>query len=153
MTRSRLVPPWEISPDTDRATVTVLAVMAEVDVPKGRWSRRVTTILDADETLRGLHETISRMNSTLDEFDGVLSEFTVALRDFAKSVDGIDQVVGRMDSNLMPRVDAIIARAESILSGAAVPALGAYVLSSLRKSMAGVAAVAGVRGRSQDDEI
>ena len=118
-----------------------------------RWSRRVSTILDADETLRELNETIGRMNRTLDEFDGVLSGFTEALQDFVTSVEGFDRVVLRMDGNLMPRVDALVARAESIFSGAALPALGAHLLSSIRKSVAGVAAVAGVRGGSQDDEI
>jgi hypothetical protein len=121
--------------------------MAEADAPKGRWSRRVTTILDVDETVRDLNETIGRMNRTLDEFDGVLSGFTGALQEFAKSVEGFDRVVERMDGNLMPRVDAIVARAESILTGSALPALGAHVLSSLRKSVAGVASVAGVRSR------
>lgn len=126
--------------------------MADADIPRGRWSRRVTTILDVDETVRELNETISRMNRTLDEFDDVLSGFTGALEGFAKSVEGFDRVVDRMDGNLMPRVDAVVARAESILSGAAIPAFGAHVLSSFRKSVAGMAAVAGVRGRSQDDE-
>ena len=122
---------------------------ADAGEPKGgRWSRRVTTILDADETLRDLNETISRMNRTLDEFDGVLSGFTEALQDFVTSVEGFDRVVDRMDHNLVPRVDALGARAESILSGAAIPALGAHLLSSVRRS---VAAVAG-RGRTQDDD-
>ena len=127
--------------------------MADADIPRGRWSRRVTTILDVDETVRELNETISRMNRTLDEFDDVLSGFTGALEGFAPSVEGFDRVVDRMDGNLMPRVDAIVARAESIFSGAALPALGAHVLSSVRRSLAGVAAVAGVRGHAQDDEI
>jgi len=93
------------------------------------------------------------MNRTLDEFDGVLAEFTQTLQGSEKSVGGFDRVVERMDGNLMPRVDAIVARAESILTGAALPALGAHVLSSVRRSAAGVAALAGVRGRSQGDEV
>lgn len=131
--------------------------MADAGAPKGgRWSRRVTTILDADETVRELNETISRMNRTLDEFDGVLSGFTEALQGFVTSVEGFDRVVERMDGNLMPRVDALVARAESILSGAilsgaALPALGAHVLSSVRKGVVGVAALAGVGGRPRDD--
>lgn len=138
--------------DADRLTVRVWLVTDEVDDGWGRWSRRVSTILDADETLRELNETIVRMNRTLDEFDGVLSGFTVALQDFVHSVEGFDRVVERMDGNLMPRVDLLVARAESILTGAAIPALGAQVVSSLRRSVAGVASVAGVRHRPHGDE-
>ena len=65
--------------------------------------------------------------------------------------DAVARITGVRVQETVP--DAIVARAELILSGAALPALGAHVLSSFRKSVAGVAAVAGVRGRSQDDEV
>ena len=37
--------------------------MADAVAPKGRWSRRVNTILDADETVRELNATINYLNA------------------------------------------------------------------------------------------
>lgn len=102
---------------------------------KGRWSRRVSTILEADETVREMNETLVRLNTTLDEFDRVLSGFAEAMGEFVQSVEGFDRVVGRMDGDLMPRIDTLVGKAEAILSGAAIPALGNYVFASIRKAV------------------
>jgi hypothetical protein len=112
----------------------------------------VSTLLDADETLRELNGTIGRMNGALDDFDAALTGFSDALNNFIEAIERFDGVVARVDTVLMPRVDAIVGKAEGILSGTAIPAMGAHVIGGLRRSVAGVAAVAGVRGRSHGGE-
>ena len=84
--------------------------MADAVAPKGRWSRRMNTILEADETVREMNGTITRLNRTLDDFDIVLSEFTVTLKSFEKSVGGFDRVVELHGRQSDARVDAIVAR-------------------------------------------
>lgn len=104
--------------------------MAKEDAARsGRWQQRVKTVLDIDETLIELNETVARMNRTLDDFDVALSSFTDALGSFGHAVEGFNGVVDAMDSNLVPRLDALVSKAEGILGridpAALVPAVGA----------------------------
>ncbi len=95
----------------------------------GRWQQRVKTVLDIDETIIELNETVARMNRTLDDFDVALNNFSEALGNFGHAVEGFNGVVDAMDRNILPRVDAVVSRAEGLLGridpSALMPAVGA----------------------------
>jgi ABC-type transporter Mla subunit MlaD len=109
-----------------------------------RFRRRLSVLLNADETLERANGLLERLDSTLDEFDDTLKEFNATLVSFTAALEQFGPVVAKVDS-VGSDLEVAVGRVDELASGLGGMAGPAFRIPEQIRRIAG-------RGGGKDPE-